>query len=154
MLGKVAALPVLAFQHIVGRTPSVAISRQLSDCAEESSLTRIAGAAPTTILAPTDLGTGILLYTPHSVVAAPYHRAASGIESALTGLSGTEADLSREVQRTGAGMVAICRTWVAGQPDSFAHALAAGARASWLEPLIAGDGDLVAWRVIPLRPAS
>jgi hypothetical protein len=154
MLGKVTALPVLAFQHIAGRTPSIAISRHLSNCAEESSLARIAGAAPMTILAPIDLGTTILLYTPHSVVAAPYHRAASGIEAALRGFSGTEADLSREAQRTGAGILALCRRWVAGEPDSFAHALATGARASWLEPLITGDGDLVAWRVIPLRPAS
>jgi hypothetical protein len=147
MLGKVAALPVLAVQHLAGRTPSVAITRQLSDCTEKTSLGRLAGLRPGTVLAPIDLGAAILLHTPHSVVAAPYHRAAGGLEAAIRAFSGSEADLSREVGRSGAEMVAICRSWLAGQPDSFAHALAAGARASWLEPLVGGDGDLMAWRV-------
>lgn len=149
MLGKVAALPVLALQSAGIGTHEAAISRQLSGCAEAASLRPLADLPAVTILAPIDLGTAILLHTPHRIVAAPYHREAKGIEAALRAFSGPEADLLGEVRANGAAIVALCRSWTSSAPESFAYALASGAAAPWLAPLAAGNGDLMAWRVVP-----
>jgi hypothetical protein len=150
MLGKVVTLPLLAAQAALGRRAPVAITRHISDCAEERQLRNLNRLGPATVLAPIDLGTGILLYTPYSVVAAPYHRAADGIAASLRALTGSERDMKAEADATGADLVALCRSWTEGQTGSFAHALASGAQVPWLEPVITGDGDLMAWRV--LRP--
>ncbi|MDB5557931.1 MAG: hypothetical protein JWQ36_865, partial [Enterovirga sp.] len=147
-LGKVAALPVLAVQAVSGWKAPAGITRQISDCADQRSVARLRALGPATVLAPIDLGPALLLHTPHAIVAAPYHRAAAGIAATLTAFSGSEADLRREAEAAPAGLVALCRAWTEGEPDSFAHALAAGRRVPWLEPVVAGSGDLMAWRVV------
>ena len=52
-----------------------------------------------TMLAPIQMGPAILLYTPHTIVAAPYHRAIPGLIAAIEGFGGSEADLRRNTTR-------------------------------------------------------
>ncbi|NNM74935.1 hypothetical protein HJG44_21465 [Enterovirga sp. DB1703] len=148
MLGKAAALPLTVAQAAFGRHPPAVVSRHISDCAEGKRLEELNGFAPGTLLAPVDLGTGILLFTPHAIVAAPYHRAAEGIAASLSAFSGAEEAMLAAVRSTGADIVALCRSWTEGNPGSFAYTLARGAGVPWLEPILAGPGDLMAWRVV------
>ncbi|MGA0595662.1 hypothetical protein [Enterovirga sp. CN4-39] len=147
MLGKVAALPLLAAGAVFERQSPVAVTRHLSNCAEEAGVRVLGEIAPGTVLAPVDLGTAILLFTPHRIVAAPYHRAASGIEASIRAFAGTEEDMKTAVAASGAGILALCRSWTKGAEGTFAHALASGAKAPWLDPIATGPGDLLAWRV-------
>lgn len=148
MLGKVAALPVAALRTAGLGQQGAAVTRQLSDCGEAASLRPLAGLPRTTVLAPIDLGAAILLHTPHAIVAAPYHREARGLEASLAAFAGSEQDMRRQIEATGAGIVALCRSWTGGDPEGFAHALASGAARPWLAPIPTGGGDLAAWRVV------
>ena len=121
-------------------------------CTDPARLAALDALAPTTILAPLDLGTNLLLHTRHAIVAAPYHRAVAGLMADLEGLSGDEATLRRHVAATGAGLVLLCDPWLAKAkerlPGAFATRLGRGeATAAWLAPVDLPPGPLKAWRV-------
>lgn len=123
-----------------------------SDCLSDAALAPLAALPAGRVLAPIFMGPAILLHTPHSIVAAPYHRAVPEIAAALTGLGGTEADLRRSVAAQGVTYLAACP----GRPGddlqaetAFATRLARGeAEAAWLTP-IPSPGGLKVWRVGP-----
>ncbi|MGU3666845.1 hypothetical protein ACLBX9_21875 [Methylobacterium sp. A49B] len=121
-------------------------------CQSEAALRPLAALPPGTVLAPVFMGPTILLRTPHSIVAAPYHRAITGLQAAIEGLGGTEADLDAVLRDFGIRYLVACPDRPADDlqaEPAFATRLAAGAvRSERLEPLDL-PGPLKVWRVPP-----
>lgn len=120
------------------------------DCVGPEAVSPLAALPAGPILAPIAMGPSILLRTPHSVVAAPYHRAIAGLTAAIEGLGGTEADLRRHVDALGITYLVTCPNLPGLDllPETaFATRLTRGeTTAPWLEPLTLA-GRLKAWRV-------
>lgn len=117
-------------------------------CMADTAVAPLAALTPGTVLAPIFLGPSILMLTPHTVVAAPYHRAVAGLTAAIEGLGGSEADLRRQVAAHGVRYLVACpaQPAIALDGPAFATRLARGeAEAGWLEPL--GGDVLKVWRV-------
>lgn len=106
------------------------------------------------IIAPVDLGSHILAYTPHSVFGAPYHRNQAGIRTALLALTEPEGMAKDIIVRQKAAYVALCPlgadtiSLVAHAPQGLAAQLAGGQVPAWLDP-VAGTGPIKLWRVKP-----
>lgn len=121
-------------------------------CLTDTALRDLAVQPRGTVLAPVFMGPAILLNTPHSVVAAPYHRAVPQIAASLEGLGGTEADLRRAMETQGATYLVACPTRPADDlqaETAFATRLTRGeASAAWLHPELS-QGPLKIWRMAP-----
>ena len=119
-------------------------------CQGDAAVRPLSALPPGTVLAPIFLGPSILLRTPHSIVAAPYHRAIPGLEAAIEGLGGTEADLDRVLTAFRIRYLVACPARPADDlqaEPAFATRLARGeAQSDRLEP-VALPGPLKVWRV-------
>jgi hypothetical protein len=102
---------------------------------------------PGLVATDVDFGPFVLALTPHSVLAAPYHRLSSGIGAAHKAFAAPPDEVRKIVERAGVRYVATCgeRT-LAGQTDSERAAslrgqLQASLVPEWLAPLPASDGQ-------------
>lgn len=108
-----------------------------------------------TVFAPLDLGPGLLLDTPHAVVASSHHRAAAGMRDVVTGFTGDAEAARARISANHADYVVICGDIgevvvyrETGGPNSLAARLSAGDAPDWLEPVdLGGPAMLRAWRV-------
>jgi hypothetical protein len=106
-------------------------------------------------MTPIDLGSHMLLYTPHSVVAAPYHRNALGVLDAFRFFNGTIEDSRAMLRARGVTLVVICpamkeiRGLVDHTPDSFVTLFAEGKLPAWLHEVSAPDAPLRVYSVEP-----
>jgi hypothetical protein len=120
-------------------------------CQGDAAVRPLAALPAGTVLAPIALGPSILLRTPHTIVAAPYHRAIPGLTAAIEGLGGTEADLGRVLDAFRVRYVVACPARPADDlqaEPAFATRLARGeVQSDRLEP-VALPGPLKVWRVI------
>jgi hypothetical protein len=104
-------------------------------------------------MAPIDLGSHLLAFTPHSVVAAPYHRNQQGVRDTFDFFSRPIADERSMLDRRGIDLVVVCPEMaeLSGLPDaahdSFARLRAAGRLPDWLVPLPLAGTPMEAWRV-------
>lgn len=104
-----------------------------------------------------DTGPFILAFTPHSAVAAPYHRNVDGLIASLDAFEGGEetaravAMSRRAAYVVGCGTDGALRPAAKGEPMGLAAAVSAGGRTpSWLEPVDLGpESNLKVWRVKP-----
>ncbi|MBE7198828.1 MAG: hypothetical protein INR70_13645 [Parafilimonas terrae] len=123
-----------------------------TSCLSDAALAPLAALPAGTVLAPVFMGPAILLHTPHTVVAAPYHRAVPNIAAALQGLGGTQDDLRRVSEAQGVLYLAACPARPADDiqdAPAFATLLARGeTRADWLKPL-PGSKTVKIWQVAP-----
>ena len=101
-----------------------------------------------------DTGPFVLAFTPHSVVAAPYHRNVDGLLAALDAFGGgEEAGRAVAISRRAAYVVGCAtdgglRSDAREHPDGLSAALMGGRTPSWLEPVDLGrDTALKVWRV-------
>lgn len=121
-------------------------------CRSQEALAPLDTLPPGTVLAPIFMGPAILLHTPHSIVAAPYHRAIPGLTAAIEGLGGTQADLERVLSEFGVRYLVACPARPAADlqaEPAFATQLVHGtARSNRLLPLDL-PGPLKVWRVVP-----
>lgn len=101
------------------------------------------------VISSSNYGPLLLEATPHSVLAAPYHRNAAGLLSAFSIL--TADDGRAEFERAGGRYLALCledsevRSIAEDYPQSLVARLAAGRTPKWLVPLAAG-GPAPVWR--------
>lgn len=171
-LGNVAALlgSWLAFSGVVlaltvngilAITPSKAQQVEVSSrsdpekCLLHSAFTSLTELPPKRIMAPIDLGAHIMLYTPHEVVAAPYHRNQEGVRDAFRFLN-EPIDYARSLlAERGIGLVVICPGMpeLAGlpsqAPDSFVNLFWQDNLPDWLENMSEPAGPLRIWAVVP-----
>lgn len=122
-------------------------------CLQPHAFAGLAALPPQPVMAPVDLGSHLLLFTPHAVVGAPYHRNQQGLLDTLRFFDGPIDDARRIVAARGIGLVVICPGMaefdgvVAASPDSLAAMFGRGELPGWLEPDAALAGPLLVYRV-------
>lgn len=123
----------------LGNTPpanGTPVSRD--PCLLASAFTDLAGLPPERIMAPIDLGSHILAYTPHAVVGAPYHRNQQGLLDTFHFFNEPIEQARSILDARGIRLVVICpsmheiRGLVDHTPDSFVSLFAANRLPPWL----------------------
>lgn len=137
-------------------TPQIAEVRASKEhCLLPEAFSDLAALPPERIMAPIDLGAHLLLYTPHEVVAAPYHRNQQGVRDAFRFFNDSIADARTILDARGIGLVVICP----GMPevsglssrasDSFAVLFAEDRLPAWLREVSLPDSPLRVYAVLP-----
>lgn len=155
--GIVLALVVTAIVAIVpSRAQQVSEVRAGKEpCLVPASFTDLAALPPERLMSPIDLGAHIMLYTPHEVVAAPYHRNQQGVRDAFRFFNDPIADARAILDARGIGLVVICPAMpeLRGLPsraeDSFVNLYAADQLPAWLENVTLPDSALQIFAVLP-----
>lgn len=139
-----------------GNSQEVSEARAGKDaCLLPSAFTDFAGLPPERIMTPIDLGAHMMLYTPHEVVSAPYHRNQRGVRDTFRFFNDPIAEARQILTERGIGLVVICPGMpeVAGlesrAPDSFANLFAAGDIPAWLDDVSLPDSPLRVFAVLP-----
>ena len=108
------------------------------NCLLPSAFADLAGLPPERVMAPIDLGSHLLLFTPHSVVGAPYHRNQQGLLDTFHFFNQPIAAARQILAERGIGLVVICpsmseiRGMTERAPDSFVTLYAANRLPDWL----------------------
>ena len=124
-------------------------------CLMPAAFTDLAGLPPERIMTPIDLGSHMLLYTPHAVVAAPYHRNERGVLDAFRFFNGPIEEGRAILRARGISLVVICpamsevRGLVAHAADSFVTLYAEGKLPAWLREVSGPDDALKVYSVEP-----
>ena len=124
-------------------------------CYQPSAFAALAALPPARILSPIDLGSHILLFTPHAVVSAPYHRNPEAVRDTYRFFN-DPIEAGRAILRArGIDYVVICaamnevRGFVAHTPDSFVTLFAAGRLPAWLRDETPPGATLRLYAVAP-----
>ncbi len=126
-------------------------------CLAPDAYADLAGLPPERIMTPHDMGAFMLLYTPHAVVSAPYHRNNQGLLDTYRFLNGPIDDARRILQARGISLVVTCDPMpeMAGQPDaapdSFVRLAKEGTLPDWLDN-VSTSGPLNVYQVRPADP--
>ena len=110
-------------------------------CTDAAAMQVLAREPAGVIAGPSNMGAHILRYTPHRVLAAPYHRNQGGMLTELHAAMATPKDAVKFLRGAGVTVVAFCKsdpqvgniTKVA--PNGFYAQLSKGAVPAWLEPV-------------------
>ncbi|TPI36648.1 GtrA family protein [Mesorhizobium sp. B3-1-6] len=108
-------------------------------CGKPSDFHDLAVMPATTVLASSNLGSGILMFTRHRALAGPYHRNVGGNLAMLDAFMGTPDAARAVIEREHVGLVAICRgnteeiSLGLDAPKGLAAALLRGDLPAWLE---------------------
>lgn len=138
--------------------PAQAVSEVRADkelCLVPSAFADLAALPPERVMTPIDLGAHLMLYTPHEVVAAPYHRNQQGVRDAFRFFNDPIADARRILSERGIGLVVLCPAMpeVAGlssrAEESFANLHAAGNLLDWLDDVSLPNSPLQVFAVLP-----
>ncbi|MCI4643229.1 MAG: hypothetical protein MRY64_00420, partial [Hyphomonadaceae bacterium] len=120
-------------------------------CRSPEAMAALTSQPPARVFAPIDLGAAILVYTEHSVFAAPYHRNPGAIAGAIEIFEAPPEVARVRLKDLGADYVYACpglgemALYARRAPDGLAAALVAGTPPDWLAP-VAGDADLLVVR--------
>lgn len=142
------ALPVRTGQVSEARASKVA-------CLVPSAFADLAAIPPERIMTPIDLGAHMLLYTPHSVVAAPYHRNQQGLRDAFRFFNDPIAEARTILDARGIGLVVICPQMAEMQgledraSDSFVNLYASNSLPDWLADVSLPGAALKVYAVLP-----
>jgi hypothetical protein len=124
-------------------------------CNEVRGFAPLAALAPGVVLSEVNLGPHMIANTPHTAVAAPYHRMAASIIAAHDAFAAPPAGAEARVRALGATYVVDCPGSYMGVPaGSFGWRLRRGQVPAWLEPVPAAGTKLVIYRVRPAGPAA
>lgn len=122
-------------------------SAAVADCAVAQDFAALTAQPDTTVLASSNLGSPILLYSGHRTLAGPYHRNVAGNLVALNALMGTSEQAKALVEANHVGLVAVCpmnaenKVLVDGAPDGLLAQLLRGHVPAWLEPVTETRGN-------------
>jgi hypothetical protein len=153
------AAAVAAVQAAGSASPDETDGRVAAGCFTTASYAELARLPRGVVATEIDFGSFVLALTPHSVIAAPYHRLADGILTSHRILASPPEEARRILQRRGVSYVALCGTHVppelneAERKAGLWGRLQAGSPPDWLKPVPAEPGDVFAvyWVV---RPSS
>ena len=159
LAGVVFALaPALPLYLFTAAAPAQAAPEsgptRVAECRIDEAARALNRLPASTILAPLDVGPGILEGTRHRVVATAHHRAAPAMREVIDAFRGTEATARRLVAKRGVAYVALCPTlsepllYAASAPDGFAAMLVEDRPPAWLKPVsLSADSGLRLYRV-------
>ena len=155
--GVVLALLVALVVNLApGRAQVVAEARASKEpCLMPAAFTDLAALPPERIMSPIDLGAHLMLYTPHEVVAAPYHRNQQGVRDAFRFFNDPIAEARAILEARGIGLVVLCpgiaelRGLPSRAPDSFAKLYAEDRLPEWLKDVSLPDSPLKVYAVLP-----
>jgi len=105
------------------------------------------------VAAVIDAGPFLLMATPHSALAAPYHRSVEGNAAMYDIFLSPPAEAARHLMDRGVAYVALCpaspelKIYAAAAPQGLAAALGRGEVPAFLEPTALEGANLVAYRV-------
>lgn len=131
----------VAAQSVVQKTPTQVNSDpdHAVSCGKAGDFTDLAAMPATTVLASSNLGSAILMFTGHRALAGPYHRNVGGNLAMLDAFMGTPDAAHAVVEREHVGLVAICRgnteemSLALEAPSGLAAQLLRGDVPDWLE---------------------
>lgn len=155
--GLVLSLVVTMLVGMVpGRAQQVAQARaSKAPCLVPTAFADLAGLPPERIMSPIDLGSHLLLKTPHAVVAAPYHRNEQGVLDAFRFFN-EPIEAAREIlDERGVGLVVICpamaemRGLAGAAEDSFVRLWENDSLPAWLAEESLPDSPLKVYAVLP-----
>jgi hypothetical protein len=127
----------------------------LRQCLAPEAFVPLAAMQPARLMAPIDLGSHLLAFTPHEVVGAPYHRNQDGVRDTFAFFNGPLHEARALLDRRGITLVVICPAMpevhglADADPNSFAKLYAAGTLPAWLVPESPADAPLQVYRVVP-----
>ena len=155
--GVVLLLLVTAVVNLVSTRPEQAAEARASKepCLLPSAFADLAALPPERVITPIDLGAHLLLYTPHEVVAAPYHRNEQGVRDAFRFFNDPIATARAIVGERGIGLVVLCPEMaeLRGIPghaeDSFVSLYARGDLPTWLDNVSLPGATLQVFAVLP-----
>jgi hypothetical protein len=125
----------------------------LSGCRVPKSYVSLAQLEAQNVMAPVDLGSHILAFTPHAVVGAPYHRNGDGVLDTFRFFNAPIGDAKAIAARRGLGLLVVCPGMpeLGGQPDAapdaFVKLYAKGQLPGWLVPMPVADSPLKIYRI-------
>ncbi|RUU59176.1 GtrA family protein [Mesorhizobium sp. M2C.T.Ca.TU.002.02.1.1] len=108
-------------------------------CGKPGDFRDLAAMPATTVLASSNLGSGILVFTHHRALAGPYHRNVGGNLAMLDAFMGGPDAARAVIEREHVGLIAICRgnteeiSLGLDAPNGLAAALLRGDLPTWLE---------------------
>ncbi|MBZ9818860.1 GtrA family protein [Mesorhizobium sp. CA4] len=108
-------------------------------CGKPGDFRDLAAMPATTVLASSNLGSGILVFTGHRTLAGPYHRNVGGNLAMLDAFMGAPDAARAVIEREHVGLIAICRgnteeiSLASDAPEGLAAALLRGDLPEWLE---------------------
>jgi hypothetical protein len=155
--GIIISLSVAMVVTLVpSRAQDVAVARAgKQPCLLPGAFADLAALPPERILSPIDLGSHLLLYTPHEVVAAPYHRNQQGVRDTFRFFNDPINEVRGMLETRGVNLVVICpamaevRGLRSRADDSFASLYADNALPDWLEDVSLPDSPLKLFAVLP-----
>jgi hypothetical protein len=155
--GVVLSLLMTAMVQVLpGRSLAAEATRASKEpCLLPSAFADLAALPPERIMAPIDLGAHLLLYSPHEVVAAPYHRNAQGVLDTFRFFNGPIAQARTILADRGIGLVVLCpampelRGVSDRADDSFVNLYAAGTLPPWLIDVSLPASALQVFAVLP-----
>jgi hypothetical protein len=154
--GLLASGAVVIAEAAGGDPSAASESPGTSACFDTASYAPLRDLPSGVVAADIDYGPFLLAHTPHSVLAAPYHRLSDGIIAVYRAMQAPP-DQAREIlQRSTAVYVVVCKPLPPSAPVldesrfSLRDRLAAGAPPDWLEPLPGTQaGPFQAYRLKP-----
>lgn len=124
-------------------------------CLMPEAFADLAALPPERVMTPIDLGSHMLAWTPHAVVAAPYHRNQQGVLDAFRFFNGPIEDGRAILAARKISLVVICpamreiRGLVEHTPDSFVTLYAEGRLPAWLRDVSLPGSALKVYSVEP-----
>lgn len=151
-----ALLAAVVVNLVPGRPQEVAEARASKEpCLVPAAFADLAAMPPERIMTPIDLGAHMMLYTPHEVVSAPYHRNQQGVRDTFRFINDPIAEARAILDERGIGLVVLCPSMaeLKGLPDraadSFANLYAEGRLPDWLTDVSPPDSPLQVFAVTP-----
>jgi hypothetical protein len=122
-------------------------------CSKPSNFAKMAALPKGLVLGPRDLGSAVLLHTPHAMVSAPYHRLQRAILFTSDVMSTTTESAQVPVKQAGITYIFHCSGYLTPETramkdnGSLQMALLYDQPIPWLERLETGNSPLKIWRV-------
>ena len=160
-LGFAGLLWAALVQQVVIHLPTQAGARIVASaevdrdkCLAPGAFADLRGMPPERIMAPIDLGAFMLLYTDHTIVAAPYHRNNRGLLDTYHFFNGPIGEARSILDARGIGLVVTCDALPEmnglpdAAPDAFVHLARTKALPPWISE-VKHDGPLRIYAVLP-----
>lgn len=131
------------------------------DCSDPANFATLADLPAGRVMSPVDLGPNILVHTPHTILAAPYHRNGEAIIASIETFRAKPDAAEARVRDRSADYLAICfhqpevESHVVAAPEGLAAALQAGEVPGWLSRVAEpteSPGNAAAVAVYRVRP--